>query len=86
VKTVNSFVVFFKNSSSQRTGIAAGGIFYCCQPGTCGSVLFADEIKNFCLALYVETKLLLIVAYSWCFNVQPHLQQYFCCLLFIDTT
>ena len=48
----------------QRSGIAAGGIFYKCQPGTAAWFYFDDESKNFCLALLVEHEQLLKVAHS----------------------
>jgi hypothetical protein len=51
-------------NDAQRTGIAAGGIFYNCLPGTAAWLCFIDEVKNFCQALFVEPGLLMIVAHS----------------------
>jgi len=45
--------------AANETGIAAGGIFYNCQPVLQLS-LFIIEVKNFCLALFVERELLMV--------------------------
>jgi hypothetical protein len=70
-----------RKGNVQRTGIAAGGIFYNVQPGN------RCPIENIKLKLttksQIETRLpepKYSDANSRSFNVQPHLQQYQCCV------
>ena len=46
-------------NDAQRTGIAAGGIFYNVQSGTAAWFCLKVEVNIFCLALFVKPKLLL---------------------------